>query len=297
MKLNKGEYLFKEGDFNNRLYVLQKGLLKAHRLEFGKTREVETYLPGSLIAEETLLEGKRLLYSVQASVDSELYALDSKNLQKVLAKEPKWFSSLIRFLFNRYDETIIVTEQYEFIRALPAVLYLLANLEEELVDIKQFSQKLYTLNGVSLENTQELLSLMESFGLIQIKESVILKKKTKLIAMLYEALLFRAIHKDISKHILSITEQLLLQLFVELCKKEGFCFNEYTALHLKSFAEKAKESSLGISIRINSISSLEQKQILFYESEQDVIYGDIDYILLLLELNSIYPQLDKIKKL
>ena len=88
---------------------------------------------------------------------------------------------------------------------------------------------------------------------------------------------------------------MILNAFVQTTKEDGFLFKEQTAIESATFFKMGSKYAHGLRLSNKSLDDLLNKKILTHvtELDSDFIYGDIDSILDLLELNRIYPLLDK----
>jgi CRP-like cAMP-binding protein len=296
MQLKAGDYLFMEGSFDDHLYIVKKGFLTAERREHGMTQVQWVFEPGSLIGEGALLENRPHTHAVKASVDSELIVLEQSELKQSLAKSPNWFVSIVYFLSRRFRDAEKKHAQHNRIRALPSLLFILSQgFQNKNFDVKEVMKNLYFLTGLKSKEALYLLQILESLGLFKIFDGQIHHPNYHVIQMLYGALFFRATRKQIPATILSITDQLILNAFVQTTKEDGFLFKEQTAIESATFFKMGSKYAHGLRLSNKSLDDLLNKKILTHvtELDSDFIYGDIDSILDLLELNRIYPLLDK----
>lgn len=296
MQLKAGDYLFMEGSFDDHLYIVKKGFLTAERREHGMTQVQWTFEPGSLIGEGSLLENRPHTHAVKASVDSELIALDQNELKETLNKAPNWIVSIVYFLSRRFREAEKKHSQNNMIRALPSLLFILFQLpQKKKYDVKEVVKDLFILTGLRSKEAFSLLKILESLGLFKVFDEQIQSTNTRVIQMLYEALLYRASKKEIPATILSITDQLILNAFIQTTKKNGTIYKGQTAIDTAVFFKTGPRYAHGLRFSLKSLDDLLHKKILTHvaEGSSDFVYGDIDIIVDLLELNRIYPLLDK----
>jgi len=296
MQLKAGEYLFMEGSFDDHLYIVKKGFLTAERREYGMTQVQWIFEPGSLIGEGSLLENRPHTQAVKASVDSELIVLEQSELKQSLARLPNWIVSIVYFLSRRFREAEKKHAQHNRIRALPSLLFILSQVSQNKnFDVKEVMKNLYFLTGLKSKEAIYLLQILESLGLFKIFDEQIHNANDCVIQMLYDALFYRATKKQIPATILSITDQLILNAFVQTTKEKGFLFKEQTSIETAVFFKIGSKHAHGLRLSDKTLDDLLNKKILTHvtEPESDFIYGDIDSIVDLLELNRIYPLLDK----
>ena len=92
MILEEGQVLFREGAPSEKLYVIRDGELQGTN---SRNSEVNTYGPGVLIGELSLLKKEPCSETVTATEDSELIEITPDNLDETLEQEPTWFKSII----------------------------------------------------------------------------------------------------------------------------------------------------------------------------------------------------------
>ena len=84
MKISARNFLFKEGDKIENLYIVRSGSLNALRKEFKRIKIIESFLPGSIIGEIPSTENEKHLYSVRAEEDSEIEIIPIHLIHSVL---------------------------------------------------------------------------------------------------------------------------------------------------------------------------------------------------------------------
>ena len=121
----------------------------------------------------------------------------------------------------------------------------------------------------------------------------IAQENKPLIKILYETLRHRAIYKSTSPNILSLTDQAILTAFVKAaCDKGELQSDGLVAVNTSDLIEQTKRTMHGMSLTSSNLETLLQKQLLVAISD-DKYGANFDKLLNLLELNRIYPLLDK----
>jgi len=97
VNLNKGEILFKNGDLDYALYLIEKGKVKVHvgthiYAYFGKNQYIGEY---------SLLDSSPRSASVTAVDNSQLLRFDQKDFLKLIDKQPEISRSLLKGLVHR----------------------------------------------------------------------------------------------------------------------------------------------------------------------------------------------------
>ena len=98
VSLNPGEFLFREGDPANALYVVKRGLL---RVLSGST-VYETVRPGAIVGEMGIVEERsRRSASVIAGTRSELIEIDTLNFLALVSEFPDFSLAVMRVMAHR----------------------------------------------------------------------------------------------------------------------------------------------------------------------------------------------------
>lgn len=85
MILTENEFLCMEGDTGRTMYIVKNGLLEGTST---KSSIVNSYGPGSIIGEFSLLEAATAKESIKALENTEVLAVDYDTLQQTLSNEP-----------------------------------------------------------------------------------------------------------------------------------------------------------------------------------------------------------------
>ena len=297
MKIEAGSYLFKEGEKCSDLFIVKSGTFLALKKESLKTEILETFLPGSLIG-EPFLNLKPFSYSVKAVELSEVEKIDKADLENVLKESPEWF-------FEFLKETAALKEKRErknfkisAIYALPAILFVLDNFirtcDENEISLDYIQKRVYALNGVSAFVVERLCFALSKIELLDFDGKKVTLKNVPVISLLYKVLAKRQMEKVRSDMLLNITDQMILNYFVQAASGYGSMYDlRITKIHLQDFS---RETPIYFKITEKTFQSLESKHILFLDNKTDLrnafVYGDLEYIHALLSLNKIYPLLD-----
>ena len=84
----RGELVFAEGDFGDRMYVIESGQVKVTSERNG-TEKIFSYLnPGNFFGETALLTGEPRNASIRVVIDSDLISLGRQELQELVEGYP-----------------------------------------------------------------------------------------------------------------------------------------------------------------------------------------------------------------
>ncbi len=305
MLVKEGEYLFLEGDKASSLVIVKSGMLVGTSKQFRKSK-FQNFGPGSLIGEFSILESRPREYTVRAAENSEVLFIEQKDLMRELEHKPGWFRSTLSFLASHCHIAEENSRKMRIVQALPALLFLFKNHLEvsgsDNITLALLQQKMLVLDNVDYADTEKLLQILEGLEMLRIEGDLVRVSNLQIVPMLYDALQFRALNKQVSPDILPITDQLVLTTFVKAVRENGISIRgTRTTVDADLFIAQAKKTMFG-SLTMRTLAPLLQNGIL----EADPAYseattletiksisGDFEHILDLLELNRIFPLLDK----
>lgn len=103
-KLNKDEYLFKEGDFPDNMYIVRSGALAITKTKNKSEVILAEIGTGAIVGEMALFDKKPRSANVKATKEAEVVALPYKGLEQQLAQMPEWLRAIIRTLNQNLRE-------------------------------------------------------------------------------------------------------------------------------------------------------------------------------------------------
>lgn len=301
MRLLAKEILFTEGEPNDALYIVKGGTLHAIRRERERIDVVETFGPGSIIGDLPLAGAAPRPYSVRAEEDSELQKITREDAENNLLEMPRWFRCLLRNLQERRLRFEKRRKRYFSIHALPALLSILDHFvrtsDDDEIAFEEVADKLYALNGIRLDDTDKLCRALAQLGLFTYEGTNIELSKPTVVSMLYETIRHRTLKRELPPQLLNATEQLLLTRFAKAATRGQIFEEHFTEISGQDFLDAAESK---IKFTHKHLTHLMERKILYLEpgsskedfTASDRIYGDVEYIHDLLELNRIYPELD-----
>lgn len=100
--LGRGQVLFREGDYGDRLYVVAEGKLKVGRSSAdGRESLLSVLGPGDMFGELTVFDPDARMGTAVAVTDCRLYSLSAENLRPWIAQRPDVSLALLRQLSRR----------------------------------------------------------------------------------------------------------------------------------------------------------------------------------------------------
>ncbi len=309
MTLEEGQVLFFEGDFGKSLYVVRNGELRGTNT---RNADVNVYGPGALIGELSLLKNEPCGETVTATEDSELQEITSENLDEALEKSPAWFKSIMQFLTGRLAIAQSNKHKSDKIKALPSLLYILESLsskaaqDSSAVLLTDIFNSVHNLFNIARDDINELLQLLEELDILKVQGPEVVVKNPNVIRLLYESICFRARYKKMPPQILSMTDQMVLSAVIKTVQQDTEPLNNGTfTVKTPDLLKNSRKAMHGATLTTRTLLSLIDRKLLnssvSFSTGEDLpeiesipfFFGDFDTILDLMELNRIYPLLDK----
>ena len=309
MTLEEGQVLFFEGDAGKNLYIVRDGELQGTNTG---SRETNTYGPGALIGELGLLKNAPCSEMVIATEDSELQIITSQNLNESLEMGPAWFKSIIQFLTERLSIAQSNKHKSDKIKALPSLLYILDSLSASATEkgcgIKaaDIFNSVRNLFNIPQSDTEKLLSILEDLEILKVQNTSVHVKNANIVHLLYETIRYRAQHKKAPQQILSMTDQMVLSAVIKTVQQDSEPLkNGAFTVKTADLLKVSRKTLHGVTLTTRTMLPVIERKLLIpsepianteelpeLESIQ-AFSGDFDTVLDLMELNRIYPLLDK----
>lgn len=307
MDLKEGKILCLQGDHSHSFYIVKKGLLTATTKDYQKGVLVQNFGPGSTFGELSLVASEPMEYTVRAEENSEIEVIPQTALQSAMDEQPIWLKSILSFLMQRNHIAQENKRKRDLITAFPSLLFILSRLQDKQINLDVIQQELKNFSRLSSIGTYKLLIILQDFRLVRLHSDSVSIENKPLIKLLYETLRHRAIYKSTSPNILSLTDQAILTSFVNAARNKGELQPDgHIAVSTGELVAQTKKSMHGMSLTLRNLETLLQKRLLQITPQATVkiselpslesiekISADFDMLLNLLELNRIYPLLDK----
>ena len=306
MILGEGSILFHEGDRNSNLYVVRKGVLQGRNTRGDST----SYEAGDLIGELSLLKNEPCPETVIATEDSELLEITPENLNETLEQEPVWFKSIIQFMTGRLSIAQSNKHKSDKIKALPSILYILDSKATQAtnsgITLNEILQAVYNLFNISCDCIKDVLHLLEELEILKEQGDKVFFKNRNVVHLLYETIRYRARYQKTPPQILSMTEQMVLNAVIRTVQQSNEPLkNGMFTVMTPDLLKVSRRAMHGATLTTRTLLPLLQRKLLNASvtlgdktslPEIETIpffFGDFDNILDLMELNRIYPLLDK----
>ncbi|HEY8272776.1 MAG TPA: cyclic nucleotide-binding domain-containing protein [Pseudobdellovibrionaceae bacterium] len=99
--LSPNEYLIKEGETADFVYILKSGELRAYKTENANEILLGTIYPGEFVGEMAYINGEARSADVISITDCELIEIPSVSLDAILFSKPAWSKALLKTLSKR----------------------------------------------------------------------------------------------------------------------------------------------------------------------------------------------------
>ncbi|PWK94156.1 cyclic nucleotide-binding domain-containing protein [Hallerella porci] len=308
-KLLPRDILFQEGAQDGKLYIVRKGELLIQKKEGSRIKSFKTLGPNSIIGEESLLFNAPHPFTLRATDSVEVEEISREDLKNVCEKLPAWFPPLLHFLAKHTHRLEENRKTIDKIHALPTLLFLCAKYlrksEDGKFKVEPLTDDLHVINGLGYNETFELLRALCNLGIAEIIPGEYIQihfYRKNLPQLLYRTLLKRKHSKQLPISLLSANDQTILTAFIAVAKTKGLEKQGSTFIRQKDFLVKYKELFPGIKLTHRSFENLVQCGYLFTVPEFspnldfkniEEFYADKEAIKDLVELNRVYPLLDK----
>jgi len=95
-KVTQGEFLFKEGDLPDAMYVIKSGRFDVFKSKGSSEIKLAELGPGAMVGEMAFFDNKPRSASVRASKDGEAIILPYKSLHVQFSQFPEWTKAIMR---------------------------------------------------------------------------------------------------------------------------------------------------------------------------------------------------------
>ncbi len=106
-KYNDGEYLIKQGDMGDSMFVLAEGLLSANVEEQGKDVLLGLLYPGSFFGEMSLLTGEARSATIKAESESIVYEIGKESIQQIIKERPEILNEIAEVVAERQKTNLL----------------------------------------------------------------------------------------------------------------------------------------------------------------------------------------------
>lgn len=308
-RLQARDVLFSEGETDGKLFIVQKGAFVAQKKEGAKVRSKGTILPHSVVGKDSLLNFAPHGYTLRAMETSEVEEISQEELSSAFKNMPAWFSPFLRFMESRVQTVKRNKATLDKIHAIPTSLFVCAkyakHLKEAVFDFERIADDIRAINGLDYSETLGLFQGFCDLGISEIspgEHPQIRFYRKNLPQLLYRTLFARMTGKALPRSILSASDQTILTAFISAAKTKGHENDNRISIFTKDFLATYRKLFPGIRLTRRAFANLIEcgylSSVPEFSSgiEPDSIeefYGDREAVKDLLELNRVYPLLDK----
>ncbi|MBS4536348.1 Crp/Fnr family transcriptional regulator [Clostridium sp. D2Q-14] len=188
----KGEMLFFEGDISDKLFLINKGKVKAFRYtKDGKEQIIYILAEGDFVGDMSLIKEEEFKFNAEAMEDSNVCILTKKDFDKILLENPDIALKTLRVI---HDRVVSLEEQVQRLgtkdiesRLAGLLLGLIKDFgtpKERIVelDIPLSREDMANYIGSTRETVSRKLSVFQDEGIIELigNKKIIIKELNKL---------------------------------------------------------------------------------------------------------------------
>lgn len=144
----RGELVFAEGDFGDRMYIIQSGQVKVTAERDGAERIFSYLNPGNFFGETALLTGEPRNAGVRVVIDSDLISLGRQELQELIETYPSIAVEISRELSRRLTRQIQTPVQQQELNIIAVVGQQAPALAEQVAALTGEEVFLFDLGGL-----------------------------------------------------------------------------------------------------------------------------------------------------
>ncbi len=307
-KLHARDILFQEGKKDSKLFVVRKGELMIQKKEGSKVRNEGSVGPRSVIGIDSLLNEEPYPYTLRAMENVDVEEVSHGDFIAACKDLPIWFPQLLCILNKRTQLLEKNKSKLDKIHALPSLLFLCAryirHLKKDTFELEPMIDDLRVVNGLAYNDTFELLRGLCSLGIAELipgEHVQIHFYRKNLPLLLYRTLFARKTGTKLPQSLLSANDQTILTAFVSAAKTKGISKQDGTFISAKDFSAVYKRLFPMLKLTRRTLENLIRCSFLysnppFHTVDFDKIeqfYANIDMVKDLVELNRVYPLLDK----
>ncbi len=100
----KDEFVFREGDASEEMYIIQDGRVEVLKMWAGENRQLAVLEPGDFFGENSLLEDQPRETSARAVTDCRLLRIDQSTFGRIVQENPEIAIRMLRKLSRRLRE-------------------------------------------------------------------------------------------------------------------------------------------------------------------------------------------------
>lgn len=176
-EFSRGEYLFRQGESADWLFIILKGRVKLVRhAPTGAATIIEIYSVGDELTAAALMEGRTYPASAKAISDGVVLKISHYNFKKMLSEWPVVAGNIMREMGARYRELVENLSSLAVYNVEGRLCKVMANLAKRfgivgdcrgvILDLALTRQDLADITGTTLETTIRTLNRLRGNGLI-----------------------------------------------------------------------------------------------------------------------------------
>lgn len=177
LEFKKNEVVYQEGDVPKGLMIVNRGCLKAYKDSYQGRRQIYyVFHEGSFFGENNLLFDQKIMYSVIASVPSQVCLIQKKDLDELLKKYPELSQKILQEVLKRLEHMEIAIQSLSIkdvdgrIKAFLLEMALQSGTKTEkglVIQLSMNRQEIADYLGIARETVSRKFGQLEDDGHIQ----------------------------------------------------------------------------------------------------------------------------------
>ncbi len=171
-RYKKGDTVFQEGDYGDRMYLIESGQIKVISEANGQEKIFSYLGPGNFFGETALLTGEPRNATMRVVIDTELIVLPKRDFEDLLKQHPSLGLNLSRELGRRLTRTLhepVQLEQYNLVAVIGPRALALA---KELATITGEEVLVFEMGGLNETSTDVATLAQENVLLARATETL-----------------------------------------------------------------------------------------------------------------------------
>lgn len=196
VSFKKGDYLFRQYDTTQDLFILRKGSIRIFKTEGGIDIDLDIIGPGNVVGEIASIDGGTRTATGVALEDGDALLIPAAEFQSILASIPEWFRKIALILVQRLrevDSRISRSIEGDRTNHVAALLSLLAFTDKCKagtdgfeIDLKTAEYQIVDLLNMSLADVASSFDNLEALRYLRIEKSRIVLANREALDLLAE---------------------------------------------------------------------------------------------------------------
>jgi len=172
----KGQFLFRQGEFDNSVYLMKSGKLKLiQNKEDGRETIISIIGPGEVLGETSLFQENELTFSAVALENARLCSFNRRDFEMIIQQKPDFAVKIISHLARKLNTTIQQVSESKGASAKEKLLRLLVRFANEhgkitsdmtIIELNITQQEMGNMIGTSRVKISHILGELKNAGIV-----------------------------------------------------------------------------------------------------------------------------------